>query len=128
MVTIDAQGLPISLGLFIRAYQEALKLAPGRFLTLRLNPLLWDQLESQAEEITHVVHSQEAVGPLGKKILKVACVPAPNALGEGIAVERDKKTDPGKMSFEIHGTEELVVVNIHNPVSLPPEECRQLMQ
>lgn len=125
MQTIDLNGLPLSLGMFIRAYGEALKLAPGRFLTLRVFPRTWETITRLAEEITHVVHQQEIAGPLGRRLLKVACVPAPNSIGEGITVERDEKADPGKLEFEIHGSTELIVQNFAVPFAINQEsECQ----
>lgn len=124
MQTLDCKASPLRLGLFIRAYQEALKLAPGRFLTLRIHPETWHTILADAEEITHVVHSMEILGPLGRRLLKVACVPAPKAIGEGVTVVQDKEIDPRKFVFEIHGTAEFEVINIGAP-ALPEftEEC-----
>lgn len=122
MQTIDCQNQGLSLGLFIRAYQEALKLAPGRFLILRVFPRTWEAISLQAEEITHVVHQQEILGPLGRRLLKVACVPAPNAIGEGVTVAQDAKANPAELVFEIHGIAELTVRNFAVPFALPEPE------
>jgi hypothetical protein len=125
MQTIDLNGQPLSLGMFIRAYGEALKLAPGRFLTLRVFPRTWELITLQAEEITHVVHQQEISGPLGRRLLKVACVPAPNAIGEGITVERDEQTHPTELVFEIHGSAELYVKNFAVPFEIEKPELTE---
>lgn len=124
MQTLDCKGSPLRLGLFIRAYQEALRLSPGRFLTLRIHPDTWHTIVADAEEITHVVHSTEILGPLGRRLIKVACVPAPKAIGEGVTVAQDKEIDRRTMVFEIHGAPELEVINIGAP-ALPEftEEC-----
>lgn len=125
MQTLDCKGSPLRLGLFIKAYLEALKLAPGRFLTLRIHPDTWHTIVADAEELTHVVHSTEILGPLGRRLIKVACVPAPKAIGEGVTVAEDKETDPRRFIFEIHGSAELEVINIGAPV-FPQltEECQ----
>lgn len=112
MERIDAEGRELTLGLFIRAYKAALNLAPGRFLTLRINPESWASIAGQAEDITHVVNIQDMPAPFGRRALKVACVPAPKGVGEGVTVVQDGGMDKSTFQFEIHGAPELEVVNI----------------
>lgn len=109
--TIDAQGKPLTAALFIEVYHAARNLAPPRFLTLRLNPARLEDLNGIAS-IPEVVHVGPTPGPLGKKILRVQCVRAPEGVSDGIAIETDEKMDATKLSFEIHGIEEMAVVNL----------------
>lgn len=120
MQTLNCGGRPFGLALFIRAYGEALKVAPGRFLTLRIHPSTWELLIAEAEEITHVVHWQEVMGPLGRRQVRVACVPAPKGLGDGIAVVQDRETERNKLVFEIHGIPEIEVSGFIVPMAPEP--------
>ena len=113
MQTIDAGGQPLSLALFIKAYKAARKLAPARFLTLRIHPRTFEDLNELHKELAEVVQVGEMVGHLGKRITRIACVPAPNGLGDGVTVNQDKECEQSRVEFQIHGAVELEVVNLH---------------
>jgi hypothetical protein len=112
MQTIDASGQPLTLATFIKAYKAARKLAPVRFLQLRIHPEVLERLIDEAEEITEIVQFGSFTGHLGKQQTKVACVAAPNGLGDGMVVEQDKAADPRRLEFQIHGATELEVINL----------------
>ena len=113
MQTIDAQNQPLGLALFIKAYRAARKLAPARFLTLRAHPLTFEKLVDECAEVGEVVQVGAINGHLGKQVVKVACVPATNGLGDGVTVVTDLKADKGRLEFQIHGVAELEVVNLY---------------
>lgn len=112
MQTIDAGGQALSLALFIKVFKAAKKLAPARFLTLRIHPLTFQELNELHEHITDVIQVGEMVGHLGKKVTRIACVPAPNGLGDGVIVNQDKECEPTRIEFQIHGAVELELVNL----------------
>src|SRR5208282_1550518 len=104
--TIDANGQSLTAAFFIGLYHTARNLAPARFLTLRLHSTRLAELEAAAA-VPEVVHLGLTPGPLGKKVLRVQCVPAPEGVSDGIAVVSDDKMEPTKLSIEIHGIEEI---------------------
>jgi hypothetical protein len=111
MQTFDAQGQAINPVLFITIYREAKKLAPARFMTLRVHPDLYAELYKLAD-IPESIQMGVTPGPLGKMIMRVCCIKPPLGVGDGVAIEQDLKADPTKMVFEIHGIQELVVENL----------------
>ena len=111
MQTLDVNGSRLTLAIFIKAYREARKLAPARFLTLRINPSTFDQLVAECADVAEVVQIGDTPGPLGKKVTRVACVPAPTGVGDGVAIVKDKEADPSKLEFKIHGITELELIN-----------------
>lgn len=112
MQTIDAQGQPLGLALFIKAFKAAKKLAPARFLTLRIHPRTFEELNELHKELTEIVQVGEMTGNLGKRVTRIACVPAPNGLGDGVIVKQDEDCEPSRFEFQIHGATELEVVNL----------------
>jgi len=109
--TVDAQGQPLTLALFIKNYDAAKKLAPARFLVLRIHPFALKRLMAESEGLAKVVQFGSFVGHLGKQQLKCACVAAPNGLGDGVRIEEDRACPVNKLEFQIHGATELEVIN-----------------
>lgn len=112
MITIDANGARLSLAIFTKAYKEARKLAPARFLTLRMHPSTFDALVAECADVAEVVQIGDTPGPLGRKVTRVACVPAPTGVGDGVAIKKDDKADATKLEYLIHGIPELTVINL----------------
>jgi hypothetical protein len=123
MQSIDANGGRLTLAVFIKAYKEARKLAPARFLQLRIHPDVLERLIDEAEGVTEIVQFGTFTGHLGKQVTKVACVAAPNGLGDGMQIAPDEKADPTRLEFQIHGVTELEVKNL--PHSLPSDLFRK---
>ena len=111
MQTFDAQGQALNPILFITIYRDAKKLAPARFMTLRLHPDMYAELYKLAD-IPESIQMGVTPGPLGKMIMRVACIKPPLGVADGIAIEQDPKMDPSRMEFCIHGILELAVENI----------------
>lgn len=111
MQTITANGSALTPELFIRLYHEAKKLAPPRYLTLRLNKDRYDELYAHAE-VPESIQIGNTPGPLGTSIIRVCCIRPPLGVADGIAIKIDSKTPPDQMIFEIHGQPELVVENL----------------
>lgn len=114
MQIIDACGARLTLALFVKAYKDARKLAPARFLQLRIHPDVLETLIDDAEKITEIVQFGSFNGHLGKQVTKVACVAAPNGLGDGMIVVADKEVSRAKLEFQIHGVTELELRNLGN--------------
>ena len=117
METIDANGARLTVPLFIRAFKAAKKLSPARFLSLRVHPDAWERFSAEHEGLTEIVQIGSFTGHLGKRITRVACVPAPNGLGDGVQVNEDKEADPTRLEFQIHGATELEVVHLAEPAN-----------
>lgn len=104
------QGAKLDAMEIISLYGKARKLAPPRFLTMRLHPDTWRHIESQAVP-THVIQYGDTPGPVGTRIRRMACVQAPNGVNDGIAVKEDNTLAPGEIVVEIHGIAEIVFRN-----------------
>ena len=111
MIAHDAQGRHLTAMLFIEAFHEAQKLAPARFLTLRLTPDRYREL-CECAEAPEVIQLGVTPGPLGKQVMRVACVKPPAGFEHGIAIEQDAKADPSKLVFEIHRIPEYELTNL----------------
>lgn len=111
MITINATGAMMHAELFIQCYWEARKLAPARFLTLRLTPAMYKSIE-KASQAPEVIQIGSQPGPLGTLVQKIACVKPANGTGDGITIVQDEKADPNRLVFEIHGSPELEVINL----------------
>jgi len=111
MQTIDANGAQLHMMLFLEFFHQARKLAPTRFLTLRLHPNRYRELQELAVA-PEVVQMGETPGPLGRKILRVNCVKPPIGLGDGVAIEQSEEADPSKLQCLIHGVSELELVHL----------------
>lgn len=118
METINVNGARLTLALFIKTYRAARKLAPARFLTMRIHPSTFEYLNRLHEDVTEIVQVGETVGHLGKRVTKIACVPAANGLGDGVTVNQDAEADPSKIEFQIHGATELELVNLFFPLKI----------
>jgi hypothetical protein len=92
----------------INLYNKARKLAPPRFLIMRVNPITWSHIEDQAIP-THVIQYGDTPGPMGRTVLRLACVKPAPAIADGIAVVKDTNTEVGDVVFEIHGVPEIVM-------------------
>ncbi|MBU6231671.1 hypothetical protein KGP36_03300 [Patescibacteria group bacterium] len=111
MFTVNAAGAKLTPTLFIDLYHRAKKLAPPRFLTLRIHPDRYKELYALAE-IPESIQIGPTPGPLGRQIVRVACIKPPLGVADGIAIQLDDKADPSKMVFEIHGIAEMIVDNL----------------
>jgi hypothetical protein len=103
-------GASLDAMAIIDLYNKARKLAPPRFLTIRVHPDTWKHVESESEP-THVIQYGDTPGPLGKKILRLACVKPPSGIADGISIVMDPKVDVGEIILEIHGIPEQVYRN-----------------
>jgi len=112
LVTLDANGAPLTPALFAKAYKEARKLAPARFLTLRVNPAVFEKLLDDTEDVKEIVQAGTFPGHLGRSVTKIACVAAPNGLGDGVEVKQDKECLQSQIEFQIHGSTELIVEHL----------------
>ena len=114
MQTFDAKGSALTPILFIKIYGIARKLAPPRFLTMRLNKDRYDELYKCAEPEESIQLGSTA-GPLGTVVMRVHCVRPPLGVADGIAIKIDPKMEPDELVFERHGQIEFVVENLaHN--------------
>lgn len=111
MQVIDAKGRKLDELLFIEAYRAAIKLSPARFMTLRVHPTRYKELFDLAD-VPESIQMGETPGPLGKRITRICCVKPNNGVPDGVAISQDAKYDLDKLAFEIHGSPEVVVVNI----------------
>src|SRR5271157_265030 len=100
MKTFDANGSKLTQTLFVKIYDEARKLAPARFLTLKMNSKLWEEMYAIAEP-PEAVQLGATAGPFGKRIIRIVCIKLPQNVAQGVAMERDDKIEPSKMIFEI---------------------------
>jgi len=111
MQTIDATGSRLTANLFISTYRMVRKLAPPRFLTLKVHPDVYKVIYSLAD-IPESIQLGETPGPLGKTIMRVNCVKPPMGVSDGVAIVQDEKADPTQLVFQIHGITELVLQNL----------------
>lgn len=112
MQTLNAGGAPFTAGLFIDTYTKAAKVAPPRFLTLRLHPDLYLELYKMAD-IPMSIQLGHTLGPMGRKDMRVACIKPPMGVAQGILILKDPKADPTKLVFEVHGLPEFILENIY---------------
>lgn len=111
MIVIDAKGRKLDELLFIESYRAAIKQAPARYLTLRVHPDRYKELFDIAD-VPESIQMGETPGPLGRRIMRIACVKPANGINDGVAIKQDDKFDPNQLAFEIHGIPEIMVVNI----------------
>jgi hypothetical protein len=110
MDIIDRGGLYLSPMEIIKLYQEARKLAPPRFLTMKLHPDTWSHIDGESTP-THVIQHGDTPGPVGTRIRRLACVMPPSGIADGIAVKEDSTLAQGEIVIEIHGVPEKVYKN-----------------
>lgn len=110
MDILDKGGVYLSPMEIISLYQAARKLAPPRFLTMKVHPDTWKHIEGEAVP-THVIQYGDTPGPVGTKIRRMACVMPPSGIADGIAVKEDSTLKPGEIVIEIHGVAEQVYRN-----------------
>lgn len=108
MQTINANGSKLTPKLFIELYREAKKLAPPRYLTMRLHPETYKDILILAD-IPESIQLGPTPGPLGKQIMRVACIRPPLGVSDGIAIQQDSEMSRGCIGFYIHGNLELQV-------------------
>jgi hypothetical protein len=108
MIIKKLSGEKFTPCLFIKLYGEARKLSPPRFLTLRIHPDRYKELYGFAD-IPESIQLGPTLGPLGSRIMRVACIKPPLGVSDGIAVVQDSKMSMDKLIFEIHGQPELVI-------------------
>jgi hypothetical protein len=110
MDILDMQGAKLDAMEIISLYSKARKLAPPRFLTMRLHPDTWKWIDVQSTP-THVIQYGDTPGPVGSRIRRLACVMPPSGIADGIAVKEDSTLAPGEIVIEIHGVAEQVYKN-----------------
>lgn len=108
MQVYNTSGAKFNAILFIQLYGMARKLAPPRFMTLRLHSDRYADIVRLAAP-PESIQLGDTPGPLGRQITRVACIKPPMGVADGIAIVIDDKFDPMKLQFEIHGEPELIV-------------------
>lgn len=111
MQQIDAQGARLDAKLFIQYFREARKVAPPRFLTLRLHPDRYKELVSLAD-IPESIQLGPTPGPMGRTVMRVNCIKPPLGVSDGIAIAQDANMPSGKIIIEVHGVAEIVIQNL----------------
>lgn len=111
MQVIDAGGARLGAKLFISTYESIKKLCPPRFLTLRLHPDVYKAIFALAD-VPMSIQVGNVPGPIGRQVLKVACIKPPMGVNDGITIVQDPKADPTKLEFLLHGVLAAVVENI----------------
>ena len=113
MQTFDACGAVFSPKMFIDIFQSVKKVAPPRFLTLRLHPDRYKDLFRMAD-IPMSIQLGNVPGPVpGRSVVRVNCIKPPMGVQDGITLVQDEEVDPTQLIFEIHGIAELIVRNIN---------------
>jgi hypothetical protein len=123
MQVVDAQGARLDAKLFIASYLAIIKLAPARFLTLRLHPDVYKAIFALAD-IPMSIQVGNVPGPIGRQVLKVACIKPPMGVNDGITIVQDPKADPTKLEFLLHGVLAAVVENIAYVPTAPQSSQR----
>lgn len=114
MQTINAQGASVTAKWFIDLYHEARKIAPPRYLTIRLNQDRYNELYKLAD-IPESIQVGYTPGPLGKRIMRVTCVKPPLGVGDGIAIQVDHTMPPDRIEISVHGIPEMIIEGLaHN--------------
>jgi hypothetical protein len=86
----------------VNVYREAAKFAPPRYLSLRLHPSRWAEIMELAI-VPESIQVATIPGNLGKKLIKLACVPVPNGTPQGVTVKLDPQAKLDELVFEVHG-------------------------
>jgi hypothetical protein len=110
MKTFNMAGAKLGPITFIQIYEEAQKLAPPRFLAIRMHPDRYQDIYQMALP-TKSIQLGLTPGPLGKSIMRVACIKPPTGVNDGMTVIQDQTLDPLQLIFDIHGITEMVVEN-----------------
>jgi hypothetical protein len=111
MQTVDANGVQLNPKLFIRIFRDVVKLAPARFIILRLHLARYNDLYNLAD-IPESIQVGSVPGMLGRMVTKVNCIKPPMGVSDGIAIIIDSRMDPDKLEFSIHGIPEYIVKNL----------------
>lgn len=106
------KGAVLTAKMLIDSYHKAKDTAPPRFLTLRLHPDKYKEVYALAD-IPESIQLGPTLGPLGRQIIRLACIKPPMGVGDGVAIVQDEEADPTKLVFEIHGITEIVFENLH---------------
>jgi hypothetical protein len=112
MQVLDAKGAKLDAKVFIATYLAVTKLAPPRFLTLRLHPDVYKTVYALAD-IPQSIQLGAVPGPIGRQVTKVACIKPPMGVNNGITLIQDPKSDPTKLEFLLHGVLAFVVENLY---------------
>jgi hypothetical protein len=111
MQTFDVSGQFLHPKLFISIFREVLKIAPARFLTLRIHPDRYNDLYKLAD-VPESIQVGTVPGMLGRMVLKVNCIKPPIGVSDGIQILKDPKADTTKLVFELHGIPEFIVIHL----------------
>src|SRR5271168_3058670 len=111
MQTVDLAGAHLTPKVFITIFRDVVKIAPARFLTLRLHTDRYKELYALAD-IPESIQVGTVPGMLGRIVPKVNCVKPPAGVNDGIMLIIDPKADPDKLEFSIHGIPEYRVVGL----------------
>lgn len=79
---------------------------------MRINPRTFALLNELHKDVTEIVQVGSMVGHLGKRVTRIACVAAPNALGDGVLVNEDIGCETTRIEFQIHGATEFELVGL----------------
>lgn len=108
MQIIEKNGEALTPTLFIEIFHEAKKIAPPRFLSLRLNKVKYDEIQRFAE-VPESIQMGQVLGNLGKKVTRISCIKPPMGVSDGILMVIDPEVEPDMLVFEIHGIPEYVI-------------------
>lgn len=79
---------------------------------MRIHPDTFNTIERECAAVAEVVQIGSFTGHLGKQMTRIACVPAPNGLSDGVQVKQDVDLAKNRIEFHIHGIAELVLENL----------------
>jgi|ERR1700675_1259612 len=108
---IDMAGVRLNPKLFIKVFRDVVKLAPARFLTLRIHPDRYKELYALAD-VPETILLGSVPGMLGRMVLKVNCIKPPSSVGDGITIIQDRETPPDQLVFLIHGIPDMIIQNL----------------
>lgn len=111
MRTTSFNGATFSPHLFIHAFDEAAKVAPARFLTLRVHPARYKELEDYAS-LPKAIQMGVDFGPLGSSVMRVLCVNYRTDVVGGVKIMADSTVHPSTLIFDLYGNPELVIEDI----------------
>ena|ERR1700675_4804438 len=111
MQTVDVAGERLNPKLFIKVFRDVIKVSPARFLTLRIHPDRYKELYAFTD-VPETILLGSVPAMLGRMVLKVNCIKPPSNVGDGITIIQDKGTQPDRLTFEVHGIPEYLVINL----------------
>lgn len=111
MEVLDLQGGQFNELAFIKIYRAAVKLAPTRYMQLRMHPDRYTDLGRMAQMPEHI-QIGSVPAPLGRSVMRVCSMQVPNGVPNGIEIIQDEKFPADEIQLEIHRVPAMRVVNI----------------